>query len=490
MMTLNPWDNIGLKAVNHISAMLAYWDRDEICRFANDAYLDWFGKAQDEMVDRMSLRELLGPLYEKNSPYIREVLRGNRQVFEREIVTPSGERRYSLATYSPDVERGNVLGFVAHVVDITPTKELEISITKSERLFKSLLESSPDATIIVNGAGEIELINQQMTNLFGYAKSEIIGRPVALLIPERMQTTHAQNIFKYFKSPKPRAMGEGMPLLGRKRNGEEFNIEVSLSPFQNENITQVIATIRDVSQRVESEKKLGKAHEDLEILTRRLTSQNFQLANFAHITSHNLRSPVNNLDALLHLYKSADTEEDRQLFFNKFEVVVIHLSSTLGSLSEALRIQESIGALEEISFEEILAKTREIVSAEIFHSGAIIESNFDEVSIQYNRAYMESIFLNLLTNAIRYAATGRAPRITFETRRVNQKVILTISDNGQGIDLQQNGHKLFGLHQTFHNHPDAKGVGLYLTKTQIESMGGRIEVESEVGRGTVFRIFF
>ncbi len=119
--------------VNHISAMLAYWDYNLVCRYANKAYLEWFGKSPDEMIDKMEMQELLGPLFEKNLPYIKGALKGIKQVFEREIPLPTGERRHSIATYYPDIKNGQVMGFYVHVADVTPVKVLEARLMELEK---------------------------------------------------------------------------------------------------------------------------------------------------------------------------------------------------------------------------------------------------------------------------------------------------------------------------------------------------------------------
>ena len=123
--------------------------------------------------------------------------------------------------------------------------------------------------------------------------------------------------------------------------------------------------------------------------------------------------------------------------------------------------------------------------------GAIIKSDFSKAStIRYNRIYMESIFLNLVGNAIKYKSEDRIPEIRITSELENGKIVLKFQDNGLGIDLEQHGHKLFGLNKVFHRHPDAKGVGLFLTKTQIEAMGGAISACSTVNVGTTFTIHF
>jgi light-regulated signal transduction histidine kinase (bacteriophytochrome) len=234
------------------------------------------------------------------------------------------------------------------------------------------------------------------------------------------------------------------------------------------------------------------AKENLEILAEKLSGQNKQLANFAHITSHNLRSPVGNLNTLLSLYNDSDDEEEKTLLFEKFGIVIGHLTSTLNSLIEALLIKEkSITNLENIEFESVFKKIKEIVTAQIMETKTEIKADFSLApNLLYNNEYLESILLNLLTNAIKYRSPERTAKIEIKTYLEEEKTLLTFSDNGLGINLNRHKDKLFGLHKTFHRNSDAKGVGLYLTKTQIESMGGTISAESEVDKGTTFKIVF
>jgi len=129
MFPLSP-SEIALSVVNHISAMVAYWDRNQICVFSNDAYREWFGKSPEQMVG-MSIRELLGPLYEKNLPYVLAALSGEKQVFERQIVLPTGEIRETITTYTPDIANGVVRGFSVHVADVTILREREMALKRA-----------------------------------------------------------------------------------------------------------------------------------------------------------------------------------------------------------------------------------------------------------------------------------------------------------------------------------------------------------------------
>jgi PAS domain S-box-containing protein len=130
-MRLDP-SHLALRAVDHISAMIAYWDNNQCCAFSNEAYREWFGRTPEEMVG-MSMKELLGPLYEKNHPYILRVLSGEKQVFERRIPLPQGGFRDTIATYTPDVVNGIVQGFWAHVADVTILREREAALERVAR---------------------------------------------------------------------------------------------------------------------------------------------------------------------------------------------------------------------------------------------------------------------------------------------------------------------------------------------------------------------
>jgi diguanylate cyclase (GGDEF)-like protein/PAS domain S-box-containing protein len=146
--------DILLSLVNHLDAMVAYWDRDQVCVFANEAYRQWFGKAGSELKGT-TLKELLGPLYAMNLPYIKAAYEGRVQVFEREIPTPEGRIRYSLATYTPHIVDGKVHGIFVHVADVSPLKVLENELraakAEAERLAThDFLTGLPNRVLLVD----------------------------------------------------------------------------------------------------------------------------------------------------------------------------------------------------------------------------------------------------------------------------------------------------------------------------------------------------
>lgn len=396
-----------------------------------------------------------------NSPHVRPMGSGLMLFGKRK----DGSEFPVEISLSPIEDEGLVAAAIRDVTD---------KIKLSQR-FENLLEMAPDAMVIVNKDGIIELVNLQTEKMFGYKRSELIGQKVEILMPERFVSKHTKHREGFFDNPHMRPMGTGLKLFGRKKDSNEFPIEISLSPIEKEGL--VAAAIRDVTQR---------------FMTDYLMAKNKQLEDFAYITSHNLRSPVSNLNSLIQFYKSETTNEGKQLMFDKFEITVKRLGETLNNLMDVLVIQHGNKPLmSTVYFENVFLKVKAGLEIRINESGAQITADFHEApSIEYSSVYLESILFNLVSNAVKYASPNRKPVIHLKTRLINGKVELTVSDNGLGIDLNKNRHKLFGLNKVFHNHPDAKGVGLFITKTQIESMGGEISAECEPDKGCTFRIIF
>ncbi|MDO6471335.1 PAS domain-containing protein [Maribacter sp. 1_MG-2023] len=256
------------------------------------------------------------------------------------------------------------------------------------------------------------------------------------------------------------------------------------------NVIELIGSSQDITEQIEAQKKILDANRSLEKSTINLTSKNKQLAEFNHITSHNLRSPVSNLNALLGLYKNTQNESKKVEIFGKFEIVIDHLTETLNALIETISIKHSANEItQELYFAQTLLKTKEILAAELIESKADIRCDFSKAkNVKYNPIYLESIFLNLVSNSLKYRSEDRVPEISITSNTVNGRITLKFEDNGLGIDMKSNGHKLFGLNKVFHKHPEAKGIGLFLTKAQIVAMGGSISAKSTVNVGTTFFI--
>lgn len=224
-----------------------------------------------------------------------------------------------------------------------------------------------------------------------------------------------------------------------------------------------------------------------------ISEQNKRLNNFAHIVSHNLRSHAANIQAVLPLIQGSKTNNKAlQESLKHLSNISVSLNETINHLDEVVKVQTAINLLKTpVIFKEIFDAVITVLTPAIKESQAIITTDFSMCpQVNYVHAYLESIVFNLLSNAIKYRHPGRNPKISIRTFIRDEKCFLEITDNGLGIDLIQNRDKLFGMYKVFHRHPEAKGIGLFITKNQIESLGGKITVQSEPGKGSTFLVQF
>jgi signal transduction histidine kinase len=224
-----------------------------------------------------------------------------------------------------------------------------------------------------------------------------------------------------------------------------------------------------------------------------LIRANNSLERFAYITSHNLRAPVTNLISLTELQKNNSlTNESKAEISDKIYECVIQLDSTLNDLVELIASKpgENIKS-ENLDLQTEFDKVLYSIDSQVQQSELRMETNFSERSqIYFPKQFLNSILLNLLTNSIKYKSDDRKLVVQIKTENKMGQTILHFSDNGMGIDLKKFGDKLFGLYQRFHSEIEGKGMGLYIIKSQVEAMGGKIEVDSIPNQGTSFRIYF
>jgi PAS domain S-box-containing protein len=223
-----------------------------------------------------------------------------------------------------------------------------------------------------------------------------------------------------------------------------------------------------------------------------VTEQNKRLLDFSYIVSHNLRSHTSNIDSLTNLIEAADTDKEREEMIQMLKSVSSILNETMDNLNEVVNMQTNINVhIESLNLKNHIKIIVALLSEQILKNNVIITISVDEnVTINYNSVYLESILLNFISNAIRFRHPERQPEISLKSYQEEGKTVLEISDNGIGIDLERHGSKLFGMFKTFTKHPDARGIGLFITKNQIDSMGGKLTVESTLNKGTTFKIYF
>lgn len=226
--------------------------------------------------------------------------------------------------------------------------------------------------------------------------------------------------------------------------------------------------------------------------TKKLKNRNTQLFDFSSIVSHNLRAPIVNIFMLTEFLEDEKEEDEKKEIVKKIRKVTNHINEVFNELIDTLQVIEDIEVESEINvFENSLNSIVQGLEILIKVEEVIIDVDFTEApEIYFPKKYIDSILLNLLTNAIRYKHPDRKPLIQFKTQKLNNSILLSVSDNGLGIDLELHKERLFKLRQVFHNHSDAKGLGLFMTKTQVTSMGGEIWLESQINKGSTFYVEF
>lgn len=270
-------------------------------------------------------------------------------------------------------------------------------------------------------------------------------------------------------------------------NKKEFWAKAIGEPLFDENgaVIGVHGVFQDID--VEKLKELS-----LEKSLKVIATQNSRLFNFAHIVSHNLRSHSSNLQLTIELLNSVESEKEEQELKESLLQISESLNATIVHLNEIVSVQSKADdEKSEVVFEEVLRLVKSSISRMIQDTGAEIYSDFTEVpSIHYIPAYMESIVLNLISNSIKYKHPDRRPVIDIFTFQEGETNYMIVKDNGRGIDLDTFGDKIFNMYQTFHFNKDAVGVGLFITKNQVEALGGTITIESDVDIGTTIKIKF
>ena len=383
-------------------------------------------------------------------------------------------------------KEGKPIRMIGAIQDVTKQKEEEQRL----RLLETVITQTKDAVMITDIDTSKEVIpniifvNSAFTDMTGYTAEEVIGKSPIMFIGPKSDILEFDKLKTAIQDYKECFV----ETINYKKNGEEFWNNFSMIPVTNKDgeHSHWISIQRDVTEEKNKEK-------EREQLIRELTQNNKDLKQFSYITSHNLRAPLSNLTGLLNLVEDM-TIEDPELkeIITGFSKSTHLLNETINDLVKVVIIKDNPSIQKEkVLIKEIFENVFNQLSFLIGLHKPILKIDLEEVSIlNINKSYLESIFLNLLTNAIKYRSENKQLRVTISSKVVDNDLILTFKDNGIGIDLVRNRDKIFGLYQRFHNHPDSKGLGLYLVKSQVEAMGGTINVESTVGKGTTFIIVF
>jgi PAS domain S-box-containing protein len=358
------------------------------------------------------------------------------------------------------------------------------TVLGGEGTFRSLLEAAPDAMVIVDEGGTIRIVNSQTERLFGWDRAELLGKPVEVLIPDRFRDSHSAHRQAYAHAPRTRNMGTGLELYGRRKDGSEFPVEVSLSPLVTPTGRLVTAAVRDITDRKRAEAELAARAAEL-------ARSNGELEQFAYVASHDLQEPLRMIASYTGLLKrryAGKLDADADEFIGYATDGVARMQALIQDLLAYSRVNRRDEPFLATPLDSVLTEVLANLRRAIQDAGATVVVG-ELPTVSGDRFQLVQLFQNLIANAVKFHAEA-PPRVEVSAERGTDGWTIRVADNGIGIDPQF-FERIFVIFQRLHTRDryPGTGIGLAICRRIAERHGGRIWVESS-GRGSTFSVFF
>lgn len=474
---------------NAIDAVIVFDNKGRIMQW-NPKAEEVFGWTKDEALGKPFNETIIAaPFREEHSDRIFNYkLSGDDGHLNKTVEVQGLRKDKQIIDIALGISPTNIKGtpfFICFANDITERKRVTIELDKQKAFYENILNHIPT---------DIAVFDRDHKYLF--------VNPGAIKNDELRKYIIGKDDFEYAeyrKRDKHTAEKRRLKFLEAKNSGKEIRYEDSLKDPEGNSITHLRRFFPVFNQENEFEMMIGFGiditerkilEEKQSALVQQLSSQNKQLVDFCNIVSHNLRGPLVNMSMLVNCIEESKEEEEQKQLIGMLNPVIENLHHTFSELVESIQIkQDHEIKSEKLRFEDCLKRTLHGFDVEMRKCGAKIEYDFtDAECVTYPSKYLYSIVHNLISNALKYQSPERNPVILLKTKKEEGSIILSVSDNGLGMDLTKHKDKIFKIGKVFHSHPNAKGFGLFMTKTQVEAMGGKIWLESTPDQGSTFFI--
>ncbi|RZK48006.1 MAG: PAS domain S-box protein, partial [Pedobacter sp.] len=463
---------IGIARVDSITGTILEVN-EYLCNFLGYSESELFAKKIKSVIypddlgeDRILFKQLLSGQIRQFNKVKRYVNKNGEVIWGNVIITPLWD------------EGEEPTNHIVIIEDVTKRKEEEQILIDSQKRLQSLINTIDG--IVWEGdlkSYKCTFVSEKVKDILGYSVKQWKSIPTFWV--DHLHPDDRPRMIAYIKNITANSKQHEAEYRMMASDGSivwvRDMVTVIAEPDQPIKLRGIML---DITSRVEADYALTQSFE-------LVTEQNKRLLNFSYIVSHNLRSHSSNILGISTLIETAKTEEDRNEMIVLLKKVAQNLNETLLNLNNIVNIQTSLDVVvEPLNLSDYIKNTLTSQNAQILAKEATIINKVDEsIFVNYNRAYLDSILLNLISNALRYSHPDRKPVISLTCFLEKDKLVLRVSDNGVGIDLNKHGDKMFGIYQTFNGNADARGFGLFISKNQIEAMGGKIEVESNIDKG-------
>ncbi|HXI01397.1 MAG TPA: PAS domain S-box protein [Sphingobacteriaceae bacterium] len=466
---------------SHSLAKIGYWVVDFETEKAEWSQGIYEISELDKATDKPSLRLFYSMIHPDDIELVKETNQKSQRenhpfLIEYRIILKNGDIKY-IKEESP----GRISDRYRFAVlqDVTKIRLSEEALAASEKHFKAIAENSPILIAEINSKNQFTYLNRALGDV---DMADVINRSVFDYIPETQHSTLSSHIARV----KDTQQAVDLEIEGIV-DGHKVWFHLIIGPLTG---TGDAGTLLLLAQDV-TEKKM---HEhDREKLIKEINNRYNELMQFNYIVSHNLRSPVANILGIAYLYKEETDEAEKEHMFDYIVQSAESIDQLIKDLNDVLAIRSPLNEkIEKLRLSEIVTIVLNNLEKQIQDSNTLIKVNIepDADELYCIKSYLQSTILNLLSNAIKYKSELRPAEITISSIKTTQAIVITIADNGMGMDLKSYGSQIFGLYKRFHTHIEGKGLGLHMTKMQVEALGGTISVVSEPDKGSIFTIIF